>query len=152
MKQNETVELFEDEQIVTLTDEEGNSVDFAEVAGIEYEDKLYVLLQPVDEVEDFEEDEVIVCLVEKGEEEGAEIITAVEDEELAEKVFEEYLKAVADELGDCPCDDCGKEDDENCMCGCNDKNEVKEEKKSAKKKETNSTASKEKKPPSKKGK
>jgi len=127
----DTVELFDDEQIVTLTDEEGNSVDFAEVACIEYEGNFYVLLQPVDDVEDFEEDEVIVCLVEKGESEDTEVITAVEDEELAEKVFDEYLKAVADELGDCPCVDCGRDDDEKCECGCNGKKEktAKEEKK-----------------------
>lgn len=129
----ETVELFEDEQIVTLTDEEGNSVDFAEVAAIEYEDQFYVLLQPIDDVEDFEDDEVIVCLVEKGDVEGEEIITAVEDEELAEKVFDEYLKAVADELGECSCDNCGFDDDPNCGCGCLDGADVKDEKNTEKK-------------------
>jgi len=143
-KENETVELFEDEHIVTLTDEEGNSVEFAEVAAIEYEGKFYVLLQPIEDVEDFEEDEVIVCLVEPGDEEDTEIITAVEDEELAEKVFEEYLKAVADELGDCTCDDCGSKDDSDCACGCQGKADKKEEKKPVKKE------TKEKKPPSKK--
>lgn len=99
---NDNVELFEDEEIITLQDENGNDVDFAEVACVEYEGKFYALLQPVDDVEGMEEDEVIICLLEPQDDE-TEIITPVMDDELAEKVFEEYLKAVADE--ECGCDD-----------------------------------------------
>lgn len=115
------VELFDDEEIITLYDEEDNPVDFAEVACVEYEGKFYAILQPIDEVEGMEEDEVIICLLEEQDDE-TELITPVTDEELGEKIFNEYLKAVADEEyseDDCDCDDdCGHE---GCGCGSKDK-------------------------------
>jgi len=117
----ENVELFDDEEIITLYDEDDNPVDFAEVACVEYEGKFYAILQPIDEVEGMEEDEVIICLLEEQDDE-TELITPVTDEELGEKIFGEYLKAVADEEccdGECDDDKCGEQGC-GCGCGCDD--------------------------------
>lgn len=111
---NENVEFFDDEEIITLYDEDDNPVDFAEVACVEYEGNFYALLQPVEPVEGMEEDEVIICLLEQ-QEDGTENVIPITDEELGEKVFNEYLKAVADE--ECDDEKCGS------CCGCGAKEE-----------------------------
>lgn len=117
--ENENCEIFDEEEIITLQDDKGNDIRFTEVACVEYEEELYVLLSPVDEVEGIGEDEVIVCKLEPQDDE-TQLIVPVDDEDLMNKVFDEYLKT-AHECGccddDCDCDDC-ECDDEHCHCGC----------------------------------
>jgi len=104
-KENESVELFDDEEIITLTDDEGNDADFAQIACVEYEGKFYALLEPVDQLDDFDENEVMVCLIEPVDDEFDNIIP-VEDPDLAQKIFDEFLKKVeAEDFDDCDCDD-----------------------------------------------
>ena len=85
---DEKVQLIDDEEIITLFDEDDNPMDFYEVAVVEYEGELYALLQPAEEIEGIAEDEAV-----------------------QEAVFEEYLRATADGCdGDCsgcdaPCED-----------------------------------------------
>lgn len=129
---NENVEIFDEEEIITLYDENDNAVDFVEVACVEYEENFYALLQPVEPVEGIGEDEVIICKLEPQDDE-TELITPLTDEDLMEKVFDAYLKAAADGEcgcgcgceGDCDCDcddDCDCENgDHKCGCGCEDK-------------------------------
>lgn len=114
--ENENCEIFDEEEIITLQDDKGNDIRFTEVACVEYEEELYVLLSPVDEVEGIGEDEVIVCKLEPQDDE-TQLIVPVDDEDLMNKVFDEYLKT-AHECGCCD-DDCDCEcDDEHCHCGC----------------------------------
>lgn len=109
------VEFIDDEEIVTLYDDQGNPVDFYEIAVIEYEDNLYALLQPAEELEGVGDDEAIICRIEEQDDE-TDVFMPVDSEELMQKVFDEYLKAV-DECGcDCECEDCDGECDEECDC------------------------------------
>ena len=128
--ENENCEIFDEEDIITLQDEQGNPIKFVEVACVEYEEEFYVLLSPAEEVEGIGEDEVIICKLEDQDDE-TQLIVPVEDEELMQKVFDEYLRT-ADECGcgcDCDCEDCDDDCDcehdhdheGHCHCGCEDK-------------------------------
>jgi len=95
---SDTVEIFEDDQIVTLYDDNNKPVDFFEVACIEYEENFYVLLQPVEEMEGIADDEVVIFRLDPNpEDEDEDLFVPVEDQKLLEKVFEEFLRKVADE-------------------------------------------------------
>lgn len=88
------------ENIVELVDENGKDVRFEHLMTVEYEGDAYVLLAPVDEIEDIGEDEVIILKIEEGDDDD-DTYVGVEDEELLEKVFARYLEiAEADELDD----------------------------------------------------
>lgn len=108
--ENEKVQLINEEEIITLTAEDGTKVDFYEIAVVEHEDELFAILEPADEMEDIEDGEVLIFKIEETDDEDAEedIFTVVEDEKLLEAVFNEYLKAVAACNSDCDsCDaDC----------------------------------------------
>lgn len=84
-------------EIIELLDEDGKSVRFEHLMTVEYEGDPYVLLVPIDEVEDVDEDEVIILRIETGKD-GEDAYVGIEDEELLEKIFERYLEiAEADE-------------------------------------------------------
>ena len=111
---DDKVQIIDDEEIITLFDEDDNPMDFYEVAVVEYEGELYALLQPAEEIEGIADDEVLIFRIDSEEKDGEEdedFFYPVEDEAVQEAVFEEYLRATAD--GDCagcgtPCDE--KED------------------------------------------
>lgn len=90
---------LEEAEIVVLSDEEGNDVEFEVVAGIDYQDGYYMLLMPTNKVEGIEEDEAVIFRVEEDEQDPEYInYLPVEDEAILDAVFSEYLKAVeADE-------------------------------------------------------
>ena len=118
---NENVEIMEDDEIVTLYDDNNEPVDFYEVACVEYKDDYYALLEPVEEMEGLEDGDVLIFKLEE-QEDGTDLFMPVEDETLLNEVFDEYLKAVADHECDCGCEDCdGKCDCEgehhDCDCG-----------------------------------
>lgn len=110
-------EMLEEElDIITLVDMDGNDVDFYHVATIDYKDKWYIFLQPVEPIDGIAEDEVIIY--ELGvDEDGDDKFIPIEDETLLNEVFAEYLKE-AEEEGFCDCD-CDGECDDDCDCGCN---------------------------------
>ena len=89
---DEKVQLIDDDEIITLFDEDDNPMDFYEVAVVEYRDELYALLQPAEEIEGIAEDEVLIFKI-GGKEDGE---PENEDEAVQEAVFEEYLRATAD--------------------------------------------------------
>lgn len=109
----------ENEDLVTLLDDEGNEVDFYHAATVDYKGNWYIFLQPAEEMEDIEEDEVVIFKLEK-DEKGEDLFTPIDDEKLLDEVYHEYEKMVENA---CECG-CGCEDDE-CDCGdeecdCND--------------------------------
>ncbi len=122
------VEIFDDGEIITLYDDKEKPVNFTQVACVEYEGNLFVLLQPAEKLEGIAEDEVVIFKLEEGKDN--DMFVPVDSEETLNRVFEQYLKAAADdESCGCGCDDedcegCGhdhgdngKEEDE-CGCGC----------------------------------
>jgi len=90
------VELFSEDSIITLYDDQENPIEFFEVAGVEYEERFYELLQPCDKVEGIEDDECVIfeCLTD--EEGGEKLFKPVLDEKIMDAVFGLYLLAASD--------------------------------------------------------
>lgn len=117
---DESVEIMDEDEIVTLYDDNGEPIDFYEVACVEYEGDFYALLEPVEEMEGVEEGEVFIFKVEESENEDEEDkFIPLEDEALMDAVFEEYLRVAEEEGCGCDCDECGHHDhchDDDCDC------------------------------------
>ena len=89
------VEIVEDE-VITLIDEGGAEIDFYEVATLDFRGNWYILLEPVEPFENQEEGDLIPFLL--GEDaEGNDTFIPVENQSVAEAVFEEFKKMVEDE-------------------------------------------------------
>ena len=91
----ENEELLNEEEvsILTLTDENGQDVNFEYLDCIEYEGIEYLVLMPEDE----EDNEVVILAVEPVDEEN-ENYMAVEDEAILNAVFEIFKEKFKDVL------------------------------------------------------
>lgn len=87
---------MEQENIVLLTDEDGNEVEFEHIMTLEHNGKSYVLLVPITEMEDVEEDELVIMEI-TTDEEGNDVYAGIEDEATMEAVFNKYLEIVEEE-------------------------------------------------------
>lgn len=91
----------DDEEIVILSDDEGNDVEFEVIAGIDYQDEYYMVLMPKGKVDGIEDDEAVIFRVEEDAADPEYInYLPVEDTALLDAVFSEYLKAVEAEEAD----------------------------------------------------
>ncbi len=104
------VEIINGEEIVTLYDDQNNGIDFYEIAVVEREEEFYALLQPVEEMEGIEDGDVLIFQVIE-QEDGEETFKSVDDEAVMNEVFEEFMRAVADQGCGCSCEDCDGECD-----------------------------------------
>lgn len=87
-----------EENIIVLTDDEGNEVEFEFVDLIEMDENEYVVLIPVEQNEE-EAGEVVILKVEaNGEDEEGETYVSVDNEEEANKVFEMFKEKFKDEF------------------------------------------------------
>ena len=89
MADNKNTMIDENDEIITMTYDDGTSENFFSLAELEYEGKWYTYLEPVDPPEDYEEGEVIVY-EEATDENGEEIFLPVEDDDLLQKLVD-YL-------------------------------------------------------------
>jgi len=80
-----------DESPIVLYNEKDEPVKFDQVAIIPIEEKLYIILKPLDEIEGVAEDEAIVFFVDEKSEDDTELIVET-DEKVAMQVFDEYYK------------------------------------------------------------
>lgn len=88
--------MIEDEDdIITLVNEEGEEVEFVEIAGIAYRGNFYAVLQPVELLDGMGEDEALVFKVTKGAD-GEDNFEIEIDEAIIDAVYNEYLKLIAD--------------------------------------------------------
>jgi uncharacterized protein YrzB (UPF0473 family) len=89
----------ERDDLVVLIDEDGNEVEFEHLDTIEMDEKEYVVLLPVDQEENDEEDieEVVILRIEHNED-GEDSFASVEDEEELQAVFEEFKLRMEDEF------------------------------------------------------
>lgn len=81
----------DDDDIITLLSDDGEEIDFIEVAGIAYRGNFYVVLQPVELLEGMEEDEALVFKVTRGKD-GEDKFEIELDDAIIDAVFEEYNK------------------------------------------------------------
>ncbi len=90
MVDNVNNEELQDDEIIVMVDEEGKEVEFTHIATLDYNDEWYIYVQPV-ELGDMDEDEMFIFKIEE-DENGNDLFTPVEDEDLLEKLYQEYLK------------------------------------------------------------
>lgn len=113
------VELYDDDSVIELFDENEQAVQFTEIASIELDGKFYELLQPVEPIDGIGEDEAVIFEYTEGDTPDERNFTPLFDEELLERVFNEYLKAVSEYDSEC-CEECDCGHDHNhdeCDCG-----------------------------------
>lgn len=79
----------DNDNIIVLTDDQGNELECEYLDTVNYKDKDYVVLYPLDQDED-EGDVIIFELVEA--DDGSDEYITVEDEDLLDEVFEEYMR------------------------------------------------------------
>jgi len=92
--ENEKIELYEEEtSILTLTDENGQDVDFEYLDCIDYEGKEYLVLMPAEELST----EIVILEVEPIDAENENYLS-VEDEEILNAVYEIFKEKYKDVL------------------------------------------------------
>lgn len=96
------------DNILLLSDEDGNDVQFEFLDLIDYDEEEYVVLLPVEDESEDEIGEVVILKVEPTESEDQESYVGVEDEEVLNKVFEIFKEKFKDEF-----DYVDDEDEEN---------------------------------------
>ena len=93
-KEMENIELYEEEtSILTLTDENGQDVDFEYLDCIDYQGKEYLVLMPADEVST----EIVILEVEPVDEENENYLS-VQDEVTLNAVYDIFKEKYQDVL------------------------------------------------------
>ena len=82
-------------EIIELTDDDGNVTRFEYMTTIDYEGELYVAMMLADEEEEEDEEEgnVVILKIEQ-DENGDDIYVTIEDEALADAVFQKFMEMV----------------------------------------------------------
>ena len=88
----------DNDDIVTLLSDDGEEIDFIEVAGIAYRGNFYAVLQPVELLDGMEEDEALVFKVTRGKD-GEDKFEIELDDAIIDAVFEEYNKLLDEATG-----------------------------------------------------
>lgn len=107
--------MTEDDDIITLYNEVADKdEDFYHLATLDVDDKWFVVLKPVEKLDDIDEDEVLIYEIAENED-GNDVFKAIEDDALLQRVFDEFMAEVEKMEGGC---DCGKNGchDGNCSC------------------------------------
>lgn len=86
-----------EDEVISLTDEDGNELVFEYLDQIEYEGGNYAVLLPVDEDEETEDDEVVIFKVISADDENEEY-EIVEDEEMLQTLFDIFKEKNKDEF------------------------------------------------------
>mgnify|MGYP005816660635 FL=1 len=82
---------MEDDDIVELIDEDGQSVRFEHLMTLEHEGELYVMLTALEATPDTDEDEVFILRIEK-DAQGEDCYVTVDDENILQAVFEKFVR------------------------------------------------------------
>ena len=89
-------ELYDDEEIITLTDEEGEEIAFALLAQTERDGNTYVALEPK---EDNKDNEYVILRVEE-DENGEEILVTIDDDDEFDAVADVFDDMFMDAEGE----------------------------------------------------
>ena len=91
--ENENMIPEEETSILTLTDENGQDIDFEYLDCLEYQGKEYLILMPAEE----ESAEIVILEIQPVDEENENYL-AVEDEEVLDAVYEIFKEKFKDVL------------------------------------------------------
>lgn len=90
------------ENIIELTDEDNNVVQFEHLLTFEYGESFYVALLPVEPLEDMEDGEVLLMRLEEDEEE--DVFLPIETEEELEGVWNAFIELYYEDEDGCSCE------------------------------------------------
>ncbi len=94
-------EDLDEEDLVTITDEEGNEIECAILGVLEHEDREYALLAPVAELTEDEGEEIQMFIFLYGvDDEGNQTFSYIEDDKLYEAVRDEFAKLMREDSSD----------------------------------------------------
>ena len=119
--EKEQVEIFEEEEILEFTDDEGKEVKLLQIACVEHEGEFYSLLENYDEDENEEDGGVYIYKILSNDEDDKPLdLEPVETEELANVIFDKFMRVYEENFGACDCDccedDCCEEHGDGCCC------------------------------------
>lgn len=86
------------DNIITLTDENGEEVRFEFLDLVSYQGRDYVVLLPAEEEAEDEAEEVVILGVQDSDDGETETYTSVEDEDVLQAVFELFKERFQDEF------------------------------------------------------
>lgn len=89
--------MEEQNTIIELVDESGNTVKFDLVMTFDYEGKRYAALLPIDDVENVDDDEVVLLEVVK--DKAGDNFVTIDNPVLLDEVFNEFIE-LFDEMAD----------------------------------------------------
>ena len=89
---------MDENNIIELIDENGESVSFEHLATIEHDGAYYIALTELTD-EDEEECEVILMKIDQ-DENGSECYVQIEDEQLQQTIFDKFMELMAEEEED----------------------------------------------------
>lgn len=96
---NDFEEIEEEEEVIVLLDEStGEEVEFSLLAMLEVDGKTYAYLEPVEEVEGFEDGDLLINRVEF-DENGEELYLPIDDDDEIDKAFEAFDEMYAKQFG-----------------------------------------------------
>lgn len=84
-----------DEEPVTLYDENDKETEFEQVAIIPLDEKIYVILKPITKIEGVADDEGLVFVIEEIDDE--DMLVLVDDDEIINKVFDVYYQLLKED-------------------------------------------------------
>ena len=91
------MEMLENDNIIVLTDEDGNDVEFEFCASVEYEGNEYVVLLPTED----DDGEVVILQVMEDENAGEDdeaTYVGVDDDDVLQAVFDLFREQAGDEF------------------------------------------------------
>ena len=91
------MEMLENDNIIVLTDEDGNDVEFEFCASVEYEGNEYVVLLPTED----DDGEVVILQVMEDENAGEDdeaTYVGVDDDDVLQAVFDLFKEQAGDEF------------------------------------------------------
>lgn len=86
--ENNNEEIEDNENYITLTDDDGNEVSFEILDTVEYKERLFAILLPFDE----EDDGIVILEIIEGDDEDFDDFVSIEDDSLLEEVYSEFKK------------------------------------------------------------
>lgn len=87
---------MEDERVIELEDDQGGKERFIFLTTVEHEGRQFAVMTPEEAEDDEEEAIVILEMLDSGDEEDLELVS-VDDDQLAEAVFDKYVKMVEED-------------------------------------------------------
>ena len=91
MKTKETLTAEEEEEhVITLTDDEGNEVEYYHIATLPYKGETYCFFQKAEIETEEDEDEVVIYRL--SEDDEGQVLSPLTDDALMDEVFAEFCK------------------------------------------------------------